>query len=135
MVVFMVTLNYIAQLAPLEAAAKNNQWYGTESHECVALVKPWIPGKTTKQWKRGAQVKGNKGLATGTCIASFQYSPSKGYFYDGAIGGHGAVYVSQDSTGITVYDQWRTQPCHKRVIRFKGDGSKQNDGNEFYVIE
>ncbi|CAL6108230.1 BPSL0067_family protein [Hexamita inflata] len=53
---------------------------------------------------------------------------------DGSIGGHAAVFVSQDSTGITVYDQWKTQPCHKRVIRFKGDGSKQNDGNEFYVI-
>ncbi|CAL6039627.1 BPSL0067_family protein [Hexamita inflata] len=133
MVVFLVTLNYIAQLGPLEQAAQNNQWYGTESHECVALVKPWIPGKTTKQWQRGIQVKNNN-IAQGTCIASFQYSASKGYFYDGSIGGHAAVFVSQDSAGITVYDQWNTQPCHMRVIRFKGDGSKSNDGNEFYVI-
>ncbi|CAL6001917.1 BPSL0067_family protein [Hexamita inflata] len=133
MVVFMVTLNYIAQLAPLEAAAKKNEWYGTESHECVALVKPWIPGKSTKQWQRGIQVKGNS-IAQGTCIASFQYSASKGYYYDGAVGGHAAVFVSQSSAGIVVYDQWRVQPCHKRTIAFKGDGSKQNDGNEFYVI-
>ncbi|CAL6039809.1 BPSL0067_family protein [Hexamita inflata] len=79
------------------------------------------------------QLQGNR-IQSGTCIASFQYSASKGYFYDGSIGGHAAVFVSQDSTGITVYDQWKTQPCHKRFIRFKGDGSKQNDGNEFYVI-
>ncbi|CAL6071061.1 BPSL0067_family protein [Hexamita inflata] len=106
----MVTLNYIAQLAPLEAAAKNNQWYGTESHECVALVKPWIPDKTTKQWKRGAQVKGNKGLATGTCIASFQYSPSKGYLYGEDINGH-AVQV-QDyycMYGVTICERWNVQ--------------------------
>ncbi|CAL6051731.1 BPSL0067_family protein [Hexamita inflata] len=131
----IVSLNYyIADITPLENAATNNEWYGTESHECVALVKPWIPGKTTKKWSRSDQVKGNY-VSEGTCIASFQYSSSKRFFYDGAIGGHAAVFVSQNSQGITVYDQWRTQPCHKRVIRFQGDGSKQNDGNEFYVIE
>ncbi|CAL5977136.1 BPSL0067_family protein [Hexamita inflata] len=111
MVVFMVTLNYLAQLAPLEAAAKKNEWYGTESHECVALVKPWIPGKITKQWKRGAQVKGNKFLATGTCIASFQYSPSKGYFYNEGIKGKGAIQV-QDyycMYGVTICDRWKAK--------------------------
>ncbi|CAL6017042.1 Conserved_hypothetical protein [Hexamita inflata] len=136
MIGLVLSLNYyVADLYPLQEAEANGEWYGTESHECVALVKPWIPGKSTKQWKRGAQVKGNYGIEEGTCIASFAYSPSKGYFYDGAIGGHAAVYVSQNSQSIIVYDQWRTQPCHERPIYFKGDGSKQNDGNEFYVIE
>ncbi|CAL6062169.1 Conserved_hypothetical protein [Hexamita inflata] len=125
-------LNYIANLAPLEKAAKNNEWYGID-HDCVALVQPWIL-KTTNQWQRGMKVQGNS-ILQGTCIASFQYSQSKGYFYDGKLGGHTAVFISQDSYGITVYDQWNIQPCHTRVIRFKNDGSKQNDGNEFYVIE
>ncbi|CAL5982025.1 Conserved_hypothetical protein [Hexamita inflata] len=98
MIGLVLSLNYyVADLYPLQEAEANGEWYGTESHECVALVKPWIPGKSTKQWKRGAQVKGNYGIEEGTCIASFAYSPSKGYFYDGAIGGHAAVYVSQNS--------------------------------------
>jgi len=29
-------------------------------------------------------------------------------------------YLYQDDHGIWVYDQWRGQPVHKRLIRFEG---------------
>ena len=30
------------------------------------------------------------------------------------------IYISQDETGIRVYDQWEGKPVHERVIKFKG---------------
>jgi hypothetical protein len=39
-----------------------------------------------------------------------------------------------------VYDQWRGQPVHKRLIRFEGGegakkGNKSNNGNLYRVIQ
>ena len=67
--------------------------------------------------------------AAGTPTAS--YTPETG--------NHAAVYLSQDRTGIRVYDQWTGQPVHQRVIRFEGgrgagSGSKSNDGKLFRVV-
>jgi hypothetical protein len=44
-----------------------------------------------------------------------------------------------DERDISVYDQWKGQPVHKRLIRFEGGsgsarGSKSNDGKRFAVI-
>jgi hypothetical protein len=49
---------------------------------------------------------------------------------------HAAIYLSQNATGLTVYDQWKKHPAQKRVIRFKrGSGKLVNDGAGFYTIE
>jgi len=84
---------------------------------------------STKQWKQGAQVKGNLAIVEGTAIATFN---SDGHYY-----GHAAIYVKQDQTGIHVYDQWITgagKGIGPRVIKWKGHGVS-NNGEGFYVVE
>ena len=75
-------------------------------------------------------------IASGTAIATFESDGS----YTSESGSHAAIYLHQDDRGIWVYDQWRGQPVHKRLIRFEGGsgakwGSKSNNGTHFAVIE
>lgn len=84
---------------------------------------------STAQWKKGTPVKGNKTLSEGTAIATFN---AQGQYH-----GHAAIYVSQDDTGIQVYDQWITgtgKSIGPRTIKWKGHGVS-NNGEGFYVVE
>jgi hypothetical protein len=103
---------------------------------CVDFVKAAAGLPRTAGWQAGAAVRGNPHLAPGTAIATFEPDGS----YTSQSGNHAAIYLSQDERGIWVYDQWRGQPVHKRLIRFAGGsgakwGSKSNDGRRFAVIE
>ena len=90
----------------------------------------------TAAWQEGAQLRGNPLIARGTAIATFESDGS----YTSESGSHAAIYLHQDDRGIWVYDQWRGQPVHKRLIRFEGGsgakwGSRSNNGTRFAVIE
>jgi hypothetical protein len=103
---------------------------------CVDFVKAAAGVPRTTAWQEGAAVRGNPQIARGTAIATFESDGS----YTSESGNHAAIYLYQDDRGIWVYDQWRGQPVHKRLIRFEGGsggkwGSKSNDGRRFAVIE
>jgi hypothetical protein len=103
---------------------------------CVDFVKAAAGVPRTVAWQEGAEVRGNPHIARGTVIATFDSDGS----YTSESGNHAAIYLYQDDHGIWVYDQWRGQPVHKRLIRFEGGsggkwGSKSNDGRRFAVIE
>jgi hypothetical protein len=102
---------------------------------CVDFVKAAAGVPRTVSWQAGAPVRGNPHLPRGTAIATFEADGG----YTNESGNHAAIYLSQDDRGIWVYDQWRGQPVHKRLIRFEGRsakwGSKSNDGRRFAVIE
>jgi hypothetical protein len=103
---------------------------------CVDFVKAAAGVPLTAAWQEGAEVHGNPHIAPGTAIAPFESDGS----YTSESGNHAAIYLYQDDHGIWVYDQWRGQPVHKRLIRFEGGsggkwGSKSNDGRLFAVIE
>jgi hypothetical protein len=103
---------------------------------CVDFVKVAAGVPRTPAWQQGAEVRGNPDIARGTAIATFESDGS----YTSESGNHAAIYLHQDDRGIWVYDQWRGQPVHKRLIRFDGGsgarwGSKSNDGRRFAVIE
>jgi hypothetical protein len=103
---------------------------------CVDLVKASAGVPRTDAWQEGAEVRGNSHIARGTAIATFESDGS----YTSESGNHAAIYLYQDDHGIWVYDQWRGQSVHKRLIRFEGGsgskwGSKSNDGRRFAVIE
>jgi hypothetical protein len=103
---------------------------------CVDLVKAAAGVPRTAAWQKGAEVLGNRQIAQGTAIATFESDGS----YTSESGNHAAIYLYQDDRGIWVYDQWQGQPVHKRLIRFDGGsggkwGSKSNDGTRFAVIE
>lgn len=103
---------------------------------CVDFVKAAAGVPRTAAWREGAAVRGNQHIPRGTAIATFEADGS----YTSETGNHAAIYLSQDDHGIWVYDQWRGQPVHRRLIRFEGGsgakrGSKSNDGRRFAVIE
>ncbi len=99
--------------------------------QCVSFVTtvcPSIPVNTGK-WARGSLVKGKMDIVPGTAIATFS-SPTK-YF------GHAAIYVSQNTVGINVVDQWVFPPAKEigpRILVFGVHGNA-NNGDNFYVVE
>jgi hypothetical protein len=102
---------------------------------CVRFVQAAAAAPRTSAWRAGAWVRGNNAIPPGTVIATFESDGT----YTPETGNHAAVYLSQDRTGIRVYDQWNGQPVHQRVIRFEGgrgagSGSKSNDGKLFRVV-
>jgi hypothetical protein len=103
---------------------------------CVDFVKAAAGVPRAAAWREGAPVRGNPNIARGTAIATFESDGS----YTSESGNHAAIYLYQDDRGIWVYDQWRGQPVHQRLVRFEGGsgakrGSKSNDGRRFAVIE
>ena len=106
--------------------------YGGYKGECVSLVKKMCPGMpATRDWKRGKLVKGDMGVAKGTAIATFK---ADGKYKSGD--GHAAIYISQDATGLLVWDQYNhpKKGVGQRQLKFGGKGDS-NDGDKFYVIE
>jgi len=102
---------------------------------CVKFVQAAAAAPRTTEWRPGAWVRGNRSIPPGTVIATFEADGT----YTPESGNHAAIYVSQNETGIRVYDQWSGQPVHQRVIRFEGgwgagSGSKSNDGKLFRVV-
>ena len=103
---------------------------------CVDFVKAAAGVPQTAAWQEGAEVRGNPHIAPGTAIATFESDGT----YTSESGNHAAIYLYQDHHGIWVYDQWRGQPVHKRLIRFEGGSgakwsNKSNNGRRFAVIE
>jgi len=113
---------------------------GTE--QCAALVQHYSIGiGQTKTWKEGIAVRGNDyRIEKGTAIATFV----NGKYPNKSHGNHVAYYVSQDSEGITVMDQWagKSKPkVSSRKLYFKGGKRKDgtyldasNNGDAFSVI-
>lgn len=113
--------------------------------QCVAFTRAAAALGPTKNWRRGALVRGAL-LAPGTAIATFN---DKG-FYENDVSGrsHAAIYLGQDAVGLIVLDQWvqrdgavdgtvkvTVQPVHRRIIRFRESVKRVNDGRNYYVIE
>jgi hypothetical protein len=101
--------------------------------ECVSLVKK-MSGKmpATSSWKKGNLVKGDSAVVKGTAIATFEGGKK---FISG--NGHAAIYISQDTGGIWVWDQYNHPPkaVGKRYLPFDDSKGNPNNGNKFYVID
>jgi hypothetical protein len=105
------------------------------SGQCVEFVIAAAKTPASFLWKEGTKVKGDKTIARGTAIATFE----KGIYPSHSTGNHAAIYLEQDSQGIWVYDQWAAKPdkvVSKRRIGFRGGvGSASNDGDRFSIIK
>lgn len=101
--------------------------------QCVALVQAWAGAPSTATWHQGVKVKGNGHIITkGTIIATFV----DGHYPNHSHGNHAAIFLSEDSSGIRVLDQWLGHAPSERVIHFHGgNGSASNDGDMFSVVE
>lgn len=108
---------------------------GTEkvgSKQCVALVKEYLKAPPTTQWVEGEVVFGNDSIKKGTAIATFVNEK----YESKSSGNHAAIYISQDSTGIIIMDQWKDDlkkpKVSSRKLTKKGkkiDGSYVNPSN------
>eukprot|EP01084_Bolivina_argentea_P192263 330096_1 len=106
------------------------------SGECAAGVQEvfydyygyWILGYTSS-WGRGTKVFGNN-IPTGTAIASF----NSGGRYDCNYGCHAGVYISQNSNGIQIYDQWSGKNWGIRTLGTTATNPQSNQADRFYVI-
>jgi hypothetical protein len=117
-----------------DPASYNTKVVGTG--QCVPFVQQASGAPPTSNWSRGKKVKSDLAIAKGTAIATFDSQGKYTNSLDGT--SHAAIYVSQDGVGITVWDQWKGQPVHQRVIRFRGGAAgvkPVNDGDAFYVID
>ncbi|OOG64541.1 CHAP domain-containing protein [Rhodanobacter sp. B04] len=121
-----------SRLGPFDQAPMDGQTRGTDlCGQCVSYVKKVCPSlPVTSQWRKGAAVRNNANIASGTVIATFNAS--------GHYEGHAAIYVSQNAAGVLVYDQYVTPPSPKaigpRVLRWGAHG-RSNNGDNFYVVE
>lgn len=116
--------------------------------ECALLVQKLTGAPNTSLWKRGKKVRGGS-VTAGTAIATFKDDG----LYDGNSGVcHAAIFLGEEAKGLKVWDQWRNGHIGERksngyrhgmrVCRFvtveakaSKDYRRQNDGDEFYVIE
>lgn len=119
-------------------ASKPDNYSGKEvgTGQCVAFVQQASGAPQTLLWTRGKKVKGDLTIPKGTAIATFDAQGKYTNSLDGT--SHAAIYVSQDSIGIEVWDQWKGQPVHQRRIRFQAGAAgvkPVNDGDAFYVID
>jgi len=105
------------------------------THQCVALVQFYAHAPQTTLWRKGSAVRGSV-VEVGTAIATFVGDTYPNY----GSGNHAALYLSQDSSGIWVVDQWAGKPgglISKRHIQFRGgdNANRSNDGDAYSVIK
>jgi hypothetical protein len=114
-------------------AQNPERWMGQAvgTGQCVAYVREASGAPRTSQWRRAGRVKGDREIPQGAAIATFDPNGSYGNHEDGR--SHAAIYIAQNENGLTVYDQWKGQVVHQRVIRFGGE-KPVNNGDEFYLI-
>ena len=124
--------------------SKVDELDGTEkvgSKQCVALLQHYqnLPG--TKFWTEGAAAWGNRFIMKGTAIATFV----NGKYESLSTGNHAAFYVSQDTKGIWIMDQWSSDISKPKVsmrhIKPRGRNKSgayidpSNNADAFSVIE
>jgi hypothetical protein len=88
------------------------------------------------EWEKGDKVV-SATIRPGTPIATFN---ADGVFGGGA-GSHAAIFVTQNSNGIWVYDQYKStagkqRPVDVRFIRNRsGKGTASNDASTYFVVK
>jgi hypothetical protein len=82
--------------------------------------------------RRGERVRGAN-VPRGTVVGTFDAEGRYANATDGS--SHVAILLEETADGLRVVDQWRGQPVHERLIRFKGgQGTANNDGDRFHVV-
>ncbi|CAF4206851.1 unnamed protein product [Rotaria magnacalcarata] len=93
--------------------------------ECVSFVKKCTGDRrATSQWRQGRKVRAAR-VPYGTAIATFP---------NGKYSGHAAIYISQDSIGIQVWDQATTTNQIKRPA-LGGGAKKRSTGSRPELTE
>lgn len=98
---------------------------------CVAFVREVCGLPQTSHWRRGGAALEAQ---PGTPVATFDADGRYGNHTDGR--SHAAILLEGTDYGLRVIDQWKGQPVHERLIRFKdGQGPAADDADRYAVIE
>jgi hypothetical protein len=103
---------------------------------CVAFVRHAAGAPQTALWRRGGWVHDlpQDALPKGLAIATFDPDGRYGNHTDGR--SHAAILLARQGDGLLVLDQWKGQPVHQRLIRFRaGQGDPVNDGDRYALAE
>jgi hypothetical protein len=131
---FAVSLSHAAKFEGKLLA--DDEGWNKNKGECATGVqyvfyKAGSPLGLTATWKQGVKVRGNK-IPPGTAIASFR---------DGKFAqDHAAILIRETKQGLEVWDQYNSghdgnpKKWGKRVLYFRKDKDRSNNGNMFYVI-
>lgn len=141
MLIFLI-MPFIIDVSKIKYEA--NAYSGDWGTQCVALVQmgPPAAGSSnppgTSSWRRGISVKSAPAntIQKGTVIATF--TPAGTYPNKAEGSRHAAVYISHDSKGITVIDQWDTKTTpSQRVLSFVGDDQPRavDKGDQYFIVE
>lgn len=111
----------------------SNQW----GHQCVALIQGCTTAPSTGTWKAGIKVMAAAAgaIAPGTAIATFDKDGKYPMTQR-----HAAIYISHDSTGISVYHQYAAgqtpNVVHKYFILNKKLKDRTTmDADYYWVID
>ncbi|HZV66166.1 MAG TPA: BPSL0067 family protein [Telluria sp.] len=104
--------------------------------ECVEFVRQVTGARGTPLWTQGANVLDSPPgiIRRGTAIATFD---AGGKYPKDKHGKHAAIYLSHDSIGIRVLDQWNSQgKVRERTIYARRPDFPRSDcAKHFCVIE
>jgi len=133
LVVVLALLGFVAAQHPCSRCTGEYDMV-PDGQQCTSVVKTrcnGMSGYASTQWIRGTYVMSSCGsIPSGTAIATFV---GPGNSYPGGAFQHAAIFISCDSTGITVDDQWAgSGGCKQRLIRTGGTGV--NGAENFYTI-
>jgi hypothetical protein len=128
---------YSLKIAEKDVFGKNKFINKKGNTECAVFIQQATGAPRTEDWKEGLKVSDAKAgqIARGTAIATFD---DNGKFPTDTLGKHAAIYLSQNTAGIVVLDQWDSQQeVKQRTIWFnRPQGTRRsNDADTFYVIE
>jgi hypothetical protein len=117
------------------------------NEQCAGLIQHYTAGVgQTLYWTNGKHVRGNGlSIAKGTAVATFMNESveGEGYYANAKHDNHVAYYISQDTYGVKVMDQWKAKnkpTVSSRTMFFlgkKADGSyvdPSNNGDALSVI-
>jgi RHS repeat-associated protein/uncharacterized repeat protein (TIGR01451 family) len=102
--------------------------YG-ESNECVSLTKYFTGLPCTDCWRAGPTVFGND-IPPGTAIATFG---TDGRYPAGHVNKNSGIFVSQDSEGLDMIDQWPGHTAQDRLV-VPGRANPSNNASAYSVI-
>jgi hypothetical protein len=94
--------------------------------QCVALVLYYTKTQNNTAWEQGGAVIGNDKIEKGTAVATFV----NGKYLNNKTGNHAGFYMSQDSNGFTIMDQWFDDVKKPKVSsRYLSRRGKNSDGS------
>jgi hypothetical protein len=140
---------------PLSLVGTPTAGEGKYKGECAAIAQFLVPGlgnAHVSQWKRGAKVKGNRTLRSGTVIAIFdtngRYIGTTQHNHSHGLA-HTALYVGQSQVGIEVVHQSKSMAAIRgTLVRFggksiaghksgvsSGGSTPEDEAENYYVVE